>query len=622
MQNFHLSGKVSSRATWLAPYFVWSVWALLFSAALAFIWRFGSDVPYWDEWNIVEILVGHRAIDAHWLWSEHNGHRIPLPRLLLLALYWLSGSDFRVGMYFNVAALGVLSLAMIWVAKVKRGRTALSDAFFPLLLLHWGHYENLLWSWQVTQVLPVLIACLLLLIIVVNGLRLTFRLTLVSGILIVLLPLCGVPGLAYAPAFLLWLTLVAVRRQPSSDPACKGRRFIILAFLMIAALEVTIYIVGYHEATSHLSVFNLKESAMTALQFLTAGFGPAVQQFWPYSGLVMLGFWLLTGGLLGRQLWRDRLSDRSYDLALVCFMLGLACLTLSVGLGRRGYGFAPRYGLIAAPALCWMYYSWFLSRSLSISAMTQAVLFVIVAVLAPLNFLHGLQYGREYHQSMEAFRSDLLAGVPTSQLLARHAPVLCPCPFGREPTWGMMVVETTAGQRPHTFPPELGKCVAFHTWLEQLLTALRRQGIGYFKALKNGRENIHEVAYTHAGEFESASDQALLSGQGVTTHSNGVILFQQPTPIIGLRITYRGDLSPARRPPCLQVFWKKADQTQLIGSQRYIHYWMTNEREQTIWIYDTIDEVVLNLDNRHENIDLLDVRLLVEQDSGLYRRRL
>ena len=70
------------------------------------------------------------------------------------------------------------------------------------------------------------------------------------------------------------------------------------------------------------------------------------------------------------------------------------------------------------------------------------------------------------------------------------------------------------------------------------------------------------------------------------------------------------------------VFWKKADQTQLIGSQRYIHYWMTNEREQTIWIYDTIDEVVLNLDNRHENIDLLDVRLLVEQDSGLYRRRL
>ena len=132
----------------------------------------------------------------------------------------------------------------------------------------------------------------------------------------------------------------------------------------------------------------------------------------------------------------------------------------------------------------------------------------------------------------------------------------------------------------------------------------------------------------HAGEFESASDQALLTGQGVTTHSNAVILFQRPTPIIGLRITYRGDLSPARRPPCLQVFWKKADQTQLIGSQRYIHYWMTNEREQTIWIYDTIDEVVLNLDNRRENIDLLDVRLLVVhgregiQDSGLYRQRL
>src|SRR5215217_1322068 len=116
-------GNMSSRVTTVSPYFVWATWALTFFAALAFILCFGSNVPYWDEWSMVEALVGDRSVDAQWLWSEHNGHRIPLPRLLLLGLYRLSGSDFRAGMYFNVVALGALSFAMIWLAKVKRGRT-------------------------------------------------------------------------------------------------------------------------------------------------------------------------------------------------------------------------------------------------------------------------------------------------------------------------------------------------------------------------------------------------------------------------------------------------------------------------------------------------------------------
>src|ERR1700740_3081887 len=98
-------------------------------AALAFVGKYGSNVPYWDEWNMVPVLVGDQPVDAHWLWSEHNGHRIPLPRLLLLGLYKLTGSDFRAGMYFNVFALGALAFTMIWVAKGQRGETSYADAF-------------------------------------------------------------------------------------------------------------------------------------------------------------------------------------------------------------------------------------------------------------------------------------------------------------------------------------------------------------------------------------------------------------------------------------------------------------------------------------------------------------
>ena len=108
-------------------------------AALAFVWRFGSDVPFWDEWNLVDALTGARPITLEWLWAPHNGHRIPLPKLLLLGLYKLSGGDFRVGMYFDVAALAAIAAAMMWASRrMRQGEPSYVDAVFPLLLLHLG----------------------------------------------------------------------------------------------------------------------------------------------------------------------------------------------------------------------------------------------------------------------------------------------------------------------------------------------------------------------------------------------------------------------------------------------------------------------------------------------------
>src|SRR5262252_1502700 len=72
-------------------WFVWSVWGLMLAAALGFVVRFGSNVPYWDEWSMVPALTGEEHIDAHWFWQDRNGHRVPIPRLFLLALYKLTG---------------------------------------------------------------------------------------------------------------------------------------------------------------------------------------------------------------------------------------------------------------------------------------------------------------------------------------------------------------------------------------------------------------------------------------------------------------------------------------------------------------------------------------------------
>jgi hypothetical protein len=80
--------------------FVLATWAFLALAVVLYIARYAHNVPYYDDWVImVDALSGAQPVDAAWLWQAHNDHRIPIPKLVLLALYHLGGWDFRVGMF-------------------------------------------------------------------------------------------------------------------------------------------------------------------------------------------------------------------------------------------------------------------------------------------------------------------------------------------------------------------------------------------------------------------------------------------------------------------------------------------------------------------------------------------
>src|ERR1700720_4335051 len=59
------------------------VWAIMLAAALILVAMYGRNVPTWDDWDIVPTATGHRPVTAEWLWSQHNEHRVAVPRLLL-----------------------------------------------------------------------------------------------------------------------------------------------------------------------------------------------------------------------------------------------------------------------------------------------------------------------------------------------------------------------------------------------------------------------------------------------------------------------------------------------------------------------------------------------------------
>src|SRR4051812_30516818 len=123
-----------------------AAWALATLGAVAFVAVIGTNAPYADEWEFVPALVGEEPA-LPWLWQQHNEHRLPLPRAIYLALFTLT-HDFRAGMLLQVAMLSALALYLMRLAEQLRGRPHWADAFFPVSLLHTGHWENFVMGYQ------------------------------------------------------------------------------------------------------------------------------------------------------------------------------------------------------------------------------------------------------------------------------------------------------------------------------------------------------------------------------------------------------------------------------------------------------------------------------------------
>ncbi|HEX3151999.1 MAG TPA: hypothetical protein VHR66_28255, partial [Gemmataceae bacterium] len=100
-----------------------------------------------------------------WLWELHNEHRFPLPRLIYLGLFRLTG-DLRTGCYVSLLGISLVAAGLMRLARRIRGQASLADAVFPLLLMHVGQDENLYMGYQLAFMLTAALAAGLLAVIV------------------------------------------------------------------------------------------------------------------------------------------------------------------------------------------------------------------------------------------------------------------------------------------------------------------------------------------------------------------------------------------------------------------------------------------------------------------------
>jgi hypothetical protein len=578
----------TSRST-LHAGFAWGIWLAMSIAALLFVARYASNVPSWDDWDMVPTLTGNQPVTWDWLWSQHNEHRVPIPRLIFLGLNGLFGVDMRVTMYFDVVLAAALSAAMMLTAARLRGRASAADAFFPLVFLHWGQAPNLLWGWQLQFFASVALACVALLGMAGAGVSLPVRRAgVMAGICALLLPLCGANGLGMVPALAAWPLALTLLPEVWTGPT-GARNSRLLPALGLGALVLTaLYFVGWEPVPYHPKSQSIQQSLKTSVQFATIGLGPATRDTWPLSGLASIAVFGLTALLLARTWWSNQ-SERARATGLLCFLAALASLALGLGLGRNG--FEPRYVILALPAWCAVYFAWLLYGGRSRQWMPTALALASVITLWG-NNAFGLEYGRELRAQLGGFERDMTSGVPLNQLVHRYGPWL----------------------HPH-------QDVA-----ERYLPMLKQAGVGRYTALQ-----LNAPFRAIPLDLQPVR-AALLTWSDSTARVVGPkpeLLFRLPTDrwVTGIRLRYRYRSEDGTL-PYIGIRWKPSSQPEFVP-ERFYKYSPTGDRANwergtwdaiqdsattlTIWISDTVRELGITPDFRPASFRIDELSLLVPE---------
>lgn len=339
--------------SWASLTFVISMWAAMLAMALGLVGNFGSNVPWYDDWDLIPNLTGFAGVTPAWLWQVHVDHRVLVPKLIMLPLFRFT-SDFRSGMVFNIFVLAALSLAFIRIAWVVRGRPAVVDVVFPIMLLHFGHSHNFLWFATVSYLCTVALAGALL-VIIARRASVPFPLAVAGAGCAFLLPMCGAHGWVFGPPMALWVGIEGARRWNTS----RGQSLVLIALAILVCVPTLGYWVGYQRPLGTPDRPPLIEAYDGFLRVLSMSLGPAGQQLWPTSAAVLTVLIGLAGVALLIQLWRGPAAERPRVIGLGLFLAGAGSLILGIGWGRSGLGdagFAIGHVTFGVPLLAALFY--------------------------------------------------------------------------------------------------------------------------------------------------------------------------------------------------------------------------------------------------------------------------
>jgi hypothetical protein len=403
-----------------------------------------TALPWSDGW--VQIFVaasGDSPFSPHWLWQQHNEHRLLLPKLLLgVDLRW-----FAAQQKFLLAAIYVVQLVhwsvLAWSMRVLGGwrgawwRTGAGLAAFCLFCP--TQWENLVWGFQTCFVLPPLFASLSfvgLLVYWKDPLRPRWRVILFSLLAAIAASCSLANGLLVLPLLAITAASLGLRRS------------VVLTYFIAAIVIIPIYFHGYMRPPQSTDPLSALRTPGRLIGYVAAYFGSSWTKGNSWDGrnlaiasaIGLLGLALLLALLLRLIKFRDRADAFSVHVSLLAlFCVGTAFLT---ALGRaasgNGQAFASRYQTIAL--LFWFSLGCLLlavSERYSRFAVTAIDVFLLLTFLRGAALVHlPLREAGEHAFQQRTATAALLTGVDDREQLAQAFPdpgyVLKVVPFMRD----------------------------------------------------------------------------------------------------------------------------------------------------------------------------------------------
>jgi hypothetical protein len=172
------------------------------AAAAWFIWRYGVNLPYLDDWMLAGALQEARTFGGFCraLFMGDTDHAILIPLLIFLPLARLTDWNVKVGMFAVLLSSIITFVAIVRLAVWEEPKTegwSVGAALFisSLLMFSFVHYDTWLHDWQLTHDLSDMFAVIAIAFMSVSRAKPKVRL-LVGWMLCLAASLCGLGGLA------------------------------------------------------------------------------------------------------------------------------------------------------------------------------------------------------------------------------------------------------------------------------------------------------------------------------------------------------------------------------------------------------------------------------------------
>lgn len=136
--------------TWLTRLFL-ILCIAIYSIHFWLVLQNSVNVPYWDEWGILEPDALPAGFTLRWIVVQANEHRIVLTKLLSWGLFYVNGHNHVLSMVITYALYGVLLACIVLFARKMVPHLPLWVILaFIVFLLTPINWENNFWGFQST----------------------------------------------------------------------------------------------------------------------------------------------------------------------------------------------------------------------------------------------------------------------------------------------------------------------------------------------------------------------------------------------------------------------------------------------------------------------------------------